>query len=211
MQFGTIGPLSSTLSMIFRWGRQVNSHLTKSLRTVFLTSDRQTNLPHPEQLIRVAGEKKSNLDIYVCIPHELPTKVTDSIKHWPSERQSQITESDFTQCFPMDFALALPSGEAPLKKPYRAAAVTTVVLGQGLSWVLCALRKETSFPLPFPAAKHYISPPPPSLPVGLTGGLHLPALRWLLLGGKEAHPDGFQQFHEYFMVFYWFTASSAFL
>lgn len=144
-------------------------------------------------------------------PNELPTRVTDSMKHWPTARQSQITESDFTHHFPMDFALALTSAEAPLKKPYGTTPITFVVLRQGLSQFLHALRKETSSPLPFPAAKQYISPQPSSLPVGLTAGLHLPALRWLLLGGKEAHPDGFQQFHEYFMVFYWFTASSAFL
>lgn len=53
---------------------------------------------------------------------------------------------------------------------------------------------ESKPPSPFPPAEHYISPHPLSLLVGLMGGLRLPALSWLLLGGKEAHPDGFQQF-----------------
>lgn len=56
---------------------------------------------------------------------------------------------------------------------------------------VCSQKAKSPSPSPFSPGDHYFSPP---LLEGLMGGLHLPALSWLLLGGKEAHPDGFQQF-----------------
>lgn len=110
------------------------------------------------------------------------------MKHWPSERQSQIAKSDFTHCIPMDFALALPSSEAALKKLYRAAPNTFVPLRQGLSWLLCALRKQTSFPLPSPTAKHYISPPTPITASDLDGRATSSCPQMAALGREGSSP-----------------------
>lgn len=97
----------------------------------------------------------------------------------------------------MDLTQTLLSGEAPLRKSFRAAVTPVVLLKQQLTLALHALRKQASFASTLSSSQALLSPPhtpPPSLLTGLMGGLHLPALSWLLLGGKEAHPDGFQQF-----------------
>lgn len=82
-----LGGLPCTLSMNFRQYRQVKMHLTNSLRTVILTCDDQTNVPQ-KYVIGVASKNKNSQEVYVCAPHELPTKISDLIKHRPTERYS---------------------------------------------------------------------------------------------------------------------------
>lgn len=50
----------------------------KSFRTVILTCDSQTNLTH-KYVIGVVGKKKEKARKF--IPHELPTKISNLIKH----------------------------------------------------------------------------------------------------------------------------------
>lgn len=109
------------------------------------------------------------------------TKNSDSVKHWPTLRESLATLKA------MDSRSALLLGEAPLRKSCRA------VLWQWLIWLSYALKTSLLCLHPFLRPSTSSHPHALLLLRGLMGGLHLSALSWLLLGGKEAHPDGFQQ------------------
>lgn len=185
------------LCMIFRQDDQVKTCLTKSLRTVVLTCDGQVNVPQ-KYVTGVRGTKTARTFVFVF-------PWTAHKNHWFNRTLTHWkTIIDHWRWLHS----LLPLGRLKLwiwPKPYAQGKLfkgnPTEVLSHHCSpWAMAHLppacsQKAKILHLHLSLQPSIISHSHPlSLLVGLMGGLHLPALSWLLLRGKEAHPDGFQQF-----------------